>query len=105
MGGPDQGPGMAGAGEMLKKNPAMGGAPNAQGALRAQADAVKAVVQKMADSASAGKTFFSRAIQLIEQGLAAEAQGGPGSPVNAKPQMEGGSEATSGNKPPGSFPG
>jgi hypothetical protein len=106
MGAPDQGPGgMAGAGEMLKKTTAFGGAPNAQGALRAQADAVKAVVQKMADAASAGKTFFSRAIQLLEQGMAAEAQGGPGTPVNAKPQVEGGSEATSGNKPPGSFPG
>lgn len=100
------GAGMAGAGEMLKKTTAFGGAPNAQGALRAQADAVKAVVQKMADSASAGKTFFSRAMQLIDQGMAAEAQGGPGSPPNPKDAMMGGGDATSsGNKPPGAFPG
>ena len=106
MGPPDPGAGgMAGAGEMLKKSSAFGGAPNAQGALRAQADAVKAVVQKMADSAGAGKTFFSRALQLIDQGMAAEAQGGPGSPANPKPDVSGGSDATSGNKPPGSFPG
>ena len=104
MGSPDAG-GMAGAGEMLKKSTAFGGAPNAQGALRAQADAVKGVIQKMADSAAAGKTFFSRAIQLIEQGIAAESQGGPGSPPNPKEQMMGGGESTSGNKPPGSFPG
>lgn len=106
MGAPDSGAGgMAGAGEMLKKSTAFGGAPNAQGALRAQADAVKAVVQKMADAASGGKTFFSRALQLIDQGMAAEAQGGPGSPANPKEQMMGGGDATSGNKPPGSFPG
>jgi hypothetical protein len=81
---------MAGAGEMLKKSPGFGGAPNAQGALRAQADAVKAVVQKMADSASAGKTFFSREIQLIEQGIAGEAKCGQGSPKSPKQTAEGG---------------
>ena len=98
--------GMGGAGEMLKGSTAFGGAPNAQGALKAQADAVKAVVQKMADSASAGKTFFSRALQLIDQGMAAEAQSGPGSAPNPKDSMMGGGDATSsGNKPPGAFPG
>jgi hypothetical protein len=96
---------MAGAGEMLKKGTAFGGPPNAQGALRAQVDAIKGVLQKVADSASAGKTFFSRAMQLIDQGMAAEAQGGPGSPASVKPDVTGGSDATSGNKPPGAFPG
>ena len=99
------GAGMAGAGDMLKKSSSFGGAPNAQGALRAQADAVKAVVQKMADTASAGKTFFSRALQLIDQGMAAEAQGGPGSPPNPKEQVMGSGDGVTGNKPPGSFPG
>jgi hypothetical protein len=107
MGPPDPGAGggMAGAGEMLKKSPAFGGAPNAQGALKQKVDAVTAVIKTIVDSASAGKTFFSRAIQLLEQGMAAESQGGPGSPANPKPQVMGGGDQTSGNKPPGSFPG
>lgn len=104
MGPPDTG-GMAGAGEMLKKTTAFGGAPNAQGALRAQVDAIKGVLQKVIDSAGPGKQFFSRAIQLMDQGMSAEAQSGPGSQASPKPDVTGGSDATSGNKPPGAFPG
>lgn len=103
MGAPDAG-GMAGAGEMLKKTTAFGGAPNAQGALRAQVDALKKVLQKVIDTAGPGKQFFSRAAQLLEQGMSAEASKGPGPDANPKPDMLGGNEAT-GNKPPGSFPG
>ena len=106
MGGPDKGPGgMAGAGEMLKKSTAFGGAPNAQGALRAQVDAIKGVLQKVIDTAGPGKQFFSRASQLIEQGMAAEASSGPGPEANPKAAQMGGSDETTCNKPPGSFPG
>jgi hypothetical protein len=102
MGPPDQG--MNAAGPMLQKSSAFGGAPNAQGALRAQVDAVKKVLQKVVDSAGAGKQFFSRAMQLLEQGMSAEAQKGPGSPAAPTPDVMGSPE-TSGNKMPGSFPG
>lgn len=89
---------------MLQGSSAFGGAPNAQGALKAQVDAMKGVLQKVIDSAGPGKMFFSRAAQLLDQGMAAEAQSGPGTSPNPKPDFQGGGEAT-GNKPPGSFPG
>ena len=102
MGPPDQG--MNAAGPMLQKGAAFGGPPNAQGAIRAQVDAVKKVLQKVIDSSGAGKQFFSRAMQLLEQGMSAEAQKGPGSPTSPTPEVMGSPE-TSGSKMPGSFPG
>ena len=53
-------------------------APNPQGALQAKADAVKKVVTGMIEEAKAGKVFFSRALELLEKGMQAEAGGGQG---------------------------
>jgi hypothetical protein len=79
------------------------GAPDPAGALRSQADAIKGVLEKMAASAKVGKTFFSRAIAMIEQGVMAEAQGAsPGSP---SPQPAPGGPEGSAGKPPAAFPG
>ena len=100
----------AGVGEMLagKKPPMPGG--NAQGALKAQGDAVMKVLEQMVGSSQAGKSFFSRAMKMVEQGIAAEAQGGPGAPAN--PDRGGGPDeghAVAGKEggmmPPPSFPG
>ena len=98
----------AGVGEMLanKKPSAPAGG---SGALKAQGDAVMKVLEQMVGASQAGKTFFSRAMKMVEQGIAAEAQGGPGAPVNpekgamgdeGRPGAEGG-----GMKPPPAFPG
>ena len=99
----------AGIGEMLAgKKPPMSGGGGGTGALKAQGDAVMKVLEQMVGASQAGKTFFSRAMKMIEQGIAAEAQGGPGAPANpdkapgAGPDMAG---AESGMKPPPSFPG
>lgn len=98
----------AGVGEMLagKKSPPSGGG-GPQGALKAQGDAVMKVLEQMVGSSQAGKTFFSRAMKMVEQGIAAESQGGPGAPANPDKQ-QGGPESggeDSGMKPPPAFPG
>lgn len=102
----------AGVGEMLAaKKPGMDGmaAKGPQGALNAQADAVTKVLQQMVTSSNAGKTFFSRAIKMIEQGVAAESQQGPGAPAKGdmSMQMTGPDMAGpgSGMSPPPPFPG
>lgn len=101
----------AGVGEMLagKKAPAPGGG-GPQGALKAQGDAVMKVLEQMVGASQAGKTFFSRAMKMVEQGIAAEAQGGPGAPAN--PDRGGGGDeghAVAGKEggmtPPPAFPG
>lgn len=93
----------SGVGEMLagKKPPAGGGGP--QGALKAQGDAVMKVLEQMVGASQAGKPFFSRAMKMIEQGIAAESQGGPGAPAN--PDKGGQPEDGGGMKPPPAFPG
>src|SRR6185437_1676102 len=63
----------AGVGEQMASEQK---APNPQGALQARADAVKKVLQSMTEEAKAGKNFFSRAMELIDKGLQAEAGGG-----------------------------
>lgn len=65
-----------------------------QGALAAKADAVKKVLEGMTQEAKAGKEFFSRAMELIDRGLQAEAGGKPGmSGPPEPPKAEGGSPA------------
>jgi hypothetical protein len=99
----------AGVGEMLagKKPPTAGGGGGPQGALKAQGDAVMKVLEQMVGSSQAGKTFFSRAMKMVEQGIAAEAQGGPGAPANPdRGGGEGPASAGEGSmKPPPAFPG
>lgn len=87
---------------MLKGQADAGGG----GALKAQADAIKKLLEKMAQSANAGKSFFSRAMQLIDQGIAVESSKGPGSPAAPSTEMGGDSGASSsGLQPPSPFPG
>jgi len=95
----------SGIGEMLSKKPGgpPQGAADPAGALRAQGDAIKGVLEKMAASAKAGKTFFSRAIQMIEQGVMAESQSG--SVAAPGPQPGTGGPEGSMAKPPAAFPG
>jgi len=105
MGGGGGSP-FAGVGDMLSKQG--GGAPGGggpSGALKAQADAVTKVLEQMVGAASAGKTFFSRAMKMIEQGVAAESQQGPGTP--AAPKQAGGDagQPPPGMEPPPAFPG
>lgn len=87
------------ANKMADKN---GG--DAQGALKMQGDAVKKLLEKMAQSAQAGKTFFSRAISMIDQGIAVESSKGPGAPTAPQGDMV---DAGSGGgmTAPSSFPG
>lgn len=89
--------------QMSDKN-AAGGSGDAQGALRMQADACKKLLEKMAQSAQAGKSFLSRAIAMIDQALAVETSKGPGAPSGPQADMiESGSGG--GMTMPSSFPG
>lgn len=108
--GPPSASSFSGIGDMLASKsggPGPGAAPpgggGAQGALKAQGDAIKKVLETMVQSASAGKTYFSRAMQLIEQGVAAESAKGPG--TSTAPQPDAGSEGASGMKPAPAFAG
>lgn len=78
--------------------------PDAGGSLKAQGEAVKKVLEKMAQSSQAGKTYFSRAIQMIEQGLQIEAEKGPGTPAKPQPDSPGVGQG-GGMEPPAAFPG
>jgi hypothetical protein len=106
MGGGGGNP-FAGVGDMLKKQGGAapgGGGPS--GALKAQADAISKVLEQMVGASNAGKPFFSRAMKMIEQGVQAESQQGPGAP--AAPKQEGGPESAeppAGMAPPPAFPG
>lgn len=84
-------------------------APDAQGALKAQIGAIKKVLEQVIASSSAGKTFFSRASQLLDQGLAMESQKGPGTPTTPQPAAgsatEGHGETGGMSAPPVAFPG
>jgi len=96
----------SGVGDMLSKQG--GGAPGGggpSGALKAQADAVAKVLEQMVGASNAGKPFFSRAMKMIEQGVAAESQQGPGAP--AAPAQAGGDagQPPAGMQAPPSFPG
>lgn len=71
-----------------------GGGP--VGALQAQAQTVKKVLEQMATSAGPGKRFFSAALQMIDQGVQAEA-GNNGA--------TGGDSGSQSMTPPPSFPG
>jgi hypothetical protein len=101
----------AGVGDMLAKQngaPPTAQQPDAQGALKAQADAVKKVLEQMASASGAGKQFFSRASQLVDQGLAVESQKGPGTPATPQPDSQGGPEGAQAGgmtAPPMAFPG
>lgn len=66
----------AGVGQQLGEQTKPGGGP--QGALSAKLDAVKKVMQGVIEESKAGKTFFSRALELIDKGLQAEAGGTAG---------------------------
>ena len=85
MGTNSEAGGFAGIGQMLAKRGGEGASPAAengpQGALKAKIDTIKKVLEGVIGAAGAGKTFFSRAAQLLDQGLAAEAQKGPGTPA------------------------
>jgi hypothetical protein len=105
MGGGGGGP-FAGVGDMLSKQggaPPKGGGPT--GALKAQADAISKVLEQMVGAASAGKPFFSRAMKMIEQGVAAESQQGPGTPPAPQGGAGEGEEGPAGMSPPPAFPG
>jgi len=105
MGGGGGNP-FAGVGDMLSKQggtPPGGGGPS--GALKAQADAISKVLQQMVGASNAGKPFFSRAMKMIEQGVAAESQQGPGTPVAPKQDAGPGAESAGEMAPPPSFPG
>lgn len=100
----------SGVGEMMagkKPGPSGGGGP--AGALKAQGDAVMKVLEQMVGASGPGKTFFSRAMKMIEQGVAAEQQQGPGTPVEGdrgQSGMEGHESAGGGGmQPPPAFPG
>lgn len=87
--------------KMQEKN---AGAGDSAGALKMQGDACKKLLEKMAQAAQAGKSFFSRAIQMIDQGIAVESSKGPGAPSGPTGEM---ADAGSGGgmTPPSSFPG
>jgi hypothetical protein len=77
----------AGVGEMLKgSQPDAGASAGSSGSLKAQIDAVKKVLETVIQSAGPGKTFFSRAAQLLDQGLSAESSQGPGTSPSPKPE-------------------
>jgi hypothetical protein len=86
--------------QMMDKN---GGAGDSAGALKMQGDACKKLLEKMAQSAQAGKSFFSRAIQMIDQGIAVESSKGPGAP--AGPQADMVDTGSGGGMTAPSFPG
>jgi hypothetical protein len=93
--------------EQIGKMMSKGGAPgpeggSAQGNLKVQIDTIKKVLDSIIGSATAGKTFFSRAAQMLDQGLAAESSKGPGTPVTKEPQA---GDAGAGMASPPSFPG
>lgn len=99
----------SGVGDMLmqgdKGGPASS-APDAQGALKAQIGAIKKVLEQVIASSSAGKAMFSRAAQLLDQGLAMEAQKGPGTPTSPQPPAGAeGPQAGGMSAPPVAFPG
>jgi hypothetical protein len=96
----------SGVSEMLANKPAPS-EPDPQGALKAQIDAVKKVLEQVISAAGAGKQFFSRASQLLDQGLAAEAQKGPGTPTNPQPENQSpeGTQAGGMTVPPTVMPG
>jgi len=86
-----QGMPFAGVGEQMaadNKPPATAGP---QGALQAKIDAVKKVMQGVVEEAKGGKPFFSRALELLDKGMQAEAGGsagvsGPPETSTAKPE-------------------
>ena len=92
----------SGMGDMIGGGKPGGEPPvnNSAGALKAQIDAVKKVLEKVVQSSRAGKTFFSRAMQLLDQGLQVESQQGPGSSPNPKGESPGSPEGGSMSKPP-----
>src|SRR5208282_637120 len=104
MGPPTGGGGFEQIGKMMSK----GGAPgpeggSAQGNLKVQIDTIKKVLDSIIGSATAGKTFFSRAAQMLDQGLAAESSKGPGTPATKEP-TGGDTGGPSGMASPPSFP-
>lgn len=66
------------------------------GALQAQAQTVKKVLEQMATAAGPGKRFFSAALQMIDQGVQAEASNNGAT---------GGDSGSQSMTPPPSFPG
>jgi hypothetical protein len=103
----------AGVGDMMMSKAgatdagAAPGGADPQGALKAQVGAIKSVLQKVVEMAGPGKTFFSRALQMIEQGLAVEGSKGPGTPNMGQgadqPPTSG--QAGGMTAPPPAFPG
>jgi hypothetical protein len=97
----------AGIGDMMAKQGGGQSGGGSAGALKAQADAISKVLEQMVGAANAGKPFFSRAMKMIEQGIAAEAQQGPGTPAAPQQQASGpaSAEPPGMGAPPASFPG
>jgi hypothetical protein len=99
--------GFDGIGKMMAK----GGAPagpeggSAQGDLKTKIDTIKKVMESVIGASTAGKTFFSRAVQMMDQGLAAESAKGPGTPAEKGPETGAVSGGGSGMGAPPSFPG
>lgn len=92
----------SGIGAMIG-GPKPGGAPQADaggGALKAQVDAIKKVLEKIIQSSKSGKTFFSRASQMLDQGLAVESQQGPGTPPKTQGSDSGSPDSMAMSKPP-----
>jgi|SRR5271170_3051770 len=104
MGPPTGGPDI---GKMMAKGPGMPGPDggSAQGNLKVQIDTIKKVLDSIIGSATAGKTFFSRAAQMLDQGLAAESSKGPGTPPVKGPDQGAGDTGGGGMASPPSFPG
>lgn len=90
----------AGIGDMLSKSG--GGGGGAVGLTKTKVDTIKKVLQEVIQSAGAGKTFFSQAMQLLDKGVQAEGSKGPGSP--AMPASDSSTETAS-FTPPAAFPG
>jgi hypothetical protein len=96
--------------EQIGKMMSKGGAPagpegaSAQGNLKVQIDTIKKVLDSIIGSAGPGKTFFSRAAQMLDQGLAAESSKGPGTSATKGPDQAGDTGGGGMASPP-SFPG
>lgn len=89
----------SGMGKMIagQGQPDAGGS---SGALKAQIDAIKKVLEKVIQSSAGGKTFFSRASQLLDQGLAMESQQGPGTSPRAQTESGNSPDSMAMSKPP-----
>jgi len=93
----------AAAGDLAKGQAAPAPAPGPMSGAKEKFDAIKKAIEQVSSGMTAGKSWASRAIQMLDRALEEEAKSGSAS-ANPQPGAPTGGAAGSGG-PPSAFPG